>query len=349
MKTFKWLGILIAALVFIPQVWGQNYQARLNELGREAGALQKQARERTDEIERILKEHPNEHLVPPSNQASPPAAPAVEKEPLDKLAEVLKLRQTLKDPSLADLPARLNYAHPAHGNDTIAIDAGVALNVFKALNAPDEIRETTTLDVFAEYHKTNSTTSPADTLLGGAQFKHNLGHFGEWGNWLGGDASFKRDDIVSGRGVFAEIFYYPYNKSLGVYSNQTLGQIEYSINPNIGLQYETGNGASRKFTSGDRVSLKAALNLTITFPFPSVLDRRLEWSNTINVWTHLSTTGGFDIYDRDQHYAQSSVNLYLDQAKQVALGLDYTYGDNLTTNQFDVSTWAFSFKAKLGK
>jgi hypothetical protein len=348
-KTFQWSWVLVWAIAFAPQTWGQDRQARLNELAREAAGFQKQAKERTDEIERILQEHPNDNLVRPSIQAAPSTPAPVEKEPVDKLAEVLKLRQTLKDPSLADLPAKLAYSHPDHGSDTIAIDTGVALNLFKAFNVSHEIRQTTKLDLFAEYHKSNSTTSPADTFLGGVQFKRNLGRFDNWGNWLGGDASFKRDDLISGRGLFAEIFYYPYHDALGISRAQTLGPIEYSINPNVGLQLETGNGASVKFTSGDRISAKAALNLTLAFPVPNEGDRRLEWSNTINLWHHLSTTGGFDRYDRDQQFFQSSVNLYLDQAKQVALGLDYTSGDNLTSNQFDVHTWALSFKAKLGK
>lgn len=331
-------------------------QLRINELSDEATKLKAQLKQKTDEIERIRNEHPDEHLTVPNAEVSPTAAtPTLQKEPLDQLAEILKIRQTLKDPALAELPGKLSYVHPATGSDTIAIDAGLDLNVLRAMGITSEIVETTKVDAFAEYHRNNSTSSPVDTLLIGSQFKHNLGEFlinpkiGLWGNWLGGDASFKQDDIVSGKGFLGEIFYYPYNKKLGIGSNQSpLPIIEYSINPNIGFQYETGNGASAKFTSGDRVSFKTAVNLTID-PLPILLDHRLEWSNTINFWSHMSTTGGFDQYERNQYFFQSSLNLYFDHAKQVAVGIDYIYGDNLTTNQFDTDTWTISFKAKLGK
>jgi hypothetical protein len=74
-----------------------------------------------------------------------------------------------------------------------------------------------------------------------------------------------------------------------------------------------------------------------------------DWSNTINYWHRVLTSGGFDQYNQNQFYFQSSVNFYLDEMKQVAVGVDYTNGDNLTTNQFDVNTWTVSLKAKFGK
>lgn len=333
-------------------------QLRINELAREAAKLKQQLKEKTDEIQRIVRANARETLVVPGEtEATVLRAPEIKKDPIEKLADVVKLRQTLKDPALAELPAKLSYTQPADGNNTIAIDSGVDVDLFRALNVSNAIRQTTKLDAFAEYHKNSGSTPPVDTLLIGVQSKHNLGRFdlgqgfGKLSNWIAGDASFKRDDIVSGKGFFGEIFYYPYNKSLGVNSYQSfksLPLIEYLINPNVGFQYETGNGASTKFTSGDRVSFRAALTLTVD-PFPKELNHRLEWSNTISWWSHMTTSGGFNQYDRNQYFYQSSLNLYFDTAKQVALGVDYTNGDNLNTNQFDTNSWTLSFKAKLGK
>lgn len=272
----------------------------------------------------------------------------------DKLGEVLKVRQSLKDPMAADLPAKLSYVHPAHGEDTIAVDAGLDLNLLKAFDVSDEIRQRNEADAFAEYHKNSGSTPQVDTLLAGAQAEHNLGRFylgdglDEWGNWLAEGASYKRDNVVSGEGFLGEIFYKPYNKALGINSNQSFTFVEYQIIPSLGFQYETGNGASSKFSSGYRVSFRAGLGLIID-PFPDQLHRRLEWSNTVTYWGQISTSGGYDQYDRNEYFFQSSLNLYLDQAKQLALGVDYTYGDNLTTNQFDRDMWTFSFKAKFGK
>jgi hypothetical protein len=324
-------------------------------LARETAKLKKQLKEKNDEIERIMRNNPSARLVVPAEVAgSPSPTPPVVQGALAKLGSVLKLRQTLQDPTLAELPAKLTYVHPEEGNDTIAIDAGLDLNVLKAFDFPNTIRETNLLDIFTEYHKSSSAKAPVDTVLAGAQFQHNFGQIGQWGNWLGSDASFKRDNLVSGEGLLANLFYYPSNFELGINSFRTVTvgtwQFEYLVNPTIGFQYETGNGASTKFTSGERVSFKGAFNVTVTPFLNSAYLKGLQWSNSVIFLSHLTTSGGFDEYDRNQYLFQSSLNLYLDPStKQVALGLDYTYGDNLTTNQFDINMWTVSFKAKLGK
>jgi hypothetical protein len=359
MSALRRLIILLSTVVVTSSLVGQEGppnrdQLRINELVRESAKLKQQLKEKNDEIERIMRSNPNAHLVVPAEVSSSPSpTPPVVQVVLDKLGGVLKLRQTLQDPTLAELPAKITYVHPEKGNDTIAIDAGLDLNVLKAFDFPNAIRETNLLDIFTEYHKSSSANAPVDTVLAGAQFQHNLGEFGDWGNWLGSDASFKRDNIVSGEGLLANLFYYPSNLKFGINSFKTVTvgpwQFEYLVNPTIGLQYETGNGASSKFPSGERVSFKGAFNVTVTPFVNSPYLKGLQWSNTVIFLSHLGTSGVFDQYDRNQYLFQSSLNFYLDPAKQVALGLDYTYGDNLTTNQFDINMWTFSFKAKLGK
>jgi hypothetical protein len=384
MKRSRRLGLLLCSSLLATNLSGQEtlaefHQKQLKRLGEDIATHQDQINKDKAEIERIRRTYENENLVEPDTTTVPVRAAAIPG-PLDKLSGILKLRQTLQDPSLADLPAKVSYLHPDKGGDTIAVDVGLDLNILKALTLilPKEtaqtevnpIRVATLLDALMEYHRSTSATSPVDTLLAGVQVQRNLGNIGNWGNWLNASTTYKGDNLVSGDGLLADISYYPSypfgdypytewpadgssSSRFGIYtiSRLTLGswKLDYLIKPNVGFQFETGNGASSKFTSGDRVSLKGALNLTL-YPFPTTPTLNgLQWSNTINYWSHLSTTGGFDQYDRNQYFFQSSLNFYFDQAKQVAVGVDYTYGDNLTINQFDTNTWTISFKAKLGK
>jgi hypothetical protein len=279
----------------------------------------------------------------------PPEAPA--KSLLQKFAEEynVKIAQSLTDKNKNTLPAMFQYVHPDNGNDSAQID--IALSVSHDVENPWRIPISAGLT--SEYHYNNAARKLQDSLALGGKIDAVLGPNTEYGQLVRGSIAYKRDNLVSGEGVLADLIWFVSIPGLHLggfqwnWGNFLTGRIE----PFLGLQDESGNGASTTFKDGNRFSLRAGISLKASL-FPSYLANRLDLDISESYWRHLTTSGGFNLYSKDQAYFVESVTYWLntgsdpngrlqDNEKHFGISANYTYGDNPSTSQFDADTWTF--------
>ena len=54
------------------------------------------------------------------------------------------------------------------------------------------------------------------------------------------------------------------------------------------MEYEKGDGVLKPFDDGDRQSFKASMGVAL-YPW-----RNLEWTTSVNYWSHSGTEGRYD-------------------------------------------------------
>ncbi len=265
----------------------------------------------------------------------------------------LKIRQSVKDPSKAALPATFQLTSK-EGKSIKSIDLGIAYerDFDMAAGQPN-----LSWGILGEYHYlTKSETSPngVNTML--------LGGSLDWypSTTVEGDAqniratlAYKRDRIVSGKGVIGDVSWFPNFPDLNIgdayFGNDiTRGVIEANFRPYIGLQYEEGNGASG-FRDGDRTSVRAGVSLGLTI-LPAYLGNRLTLDNKLSYWEHLDSSGVYSSYDSEQWYLTSKLTYWFYTPKKgnigdilspdeqhVGLSLGYNWGDNPEEGKLDMN------------
>lgn len=281
----------------------------------------------------------------------PPPPEKPPKNVLQKFAEEynLKIAQSLTDKNKNTLPALFQYIHPAEGADSAQID--MALSLSHDIENPWKVP--LSAGATAEYHYNNAATKLQDSLALGGKLDAVFGPNTEYGQLVRGAVAYKRDNLVSGEGVLADLMWFVSIPGWHIgdfqwqWGNFLIGRIE----PVLGLQEEAGNGASAAFKSGNRFSARAGISLKASL-FPDYLANRLDLDISESYWRHISTTGVFDFYSRDQSYFVGSLTYWLntgsdpsgklqDKEKHFGVSAKYTYGDNPSTSQFDADMWTF--------
>jgi hypothetical protein len=261
----------------------------------------------------------------------------------------LTVAQSLTDKNKNTLPALFQYAHPSDGDDSAQID--VALSVSHDIDNPWRLPLSAGLT--SEYHYNNAPTKLQDSLALGGKLDAVLGPNTEYGQLVRGWVAYKRDTVASGEGLLADMLWFVAIPGLHIggfqwkWGSFFLGRIE----PFLGLEAETGSGASSTFRDGNRFSSRAGVSLKAAL-FPDFLANRLELDISESYWRNISTSGGFDLYSRDQSYFVACVTYWLntgsdpsgklqDEEKHFGISAKYAYGDNPSTSQFDADLWTF--------
>jgi hypothetical protein len=280
--------------------------------------------------------------------------PPPEKSPTNVLQDFaseynLKIAQSLTDKNKIALPALFQYVHPAKGGDGAQID--IALSLSHDINNPGRIP--LSAGFISEYHYNNAPTKLQDALAVGGKLDAVLGPNTEYGQLVRGSVAYKRDNLVSGDGVVADLIWFVSIPQWHVgdfywkWGNLLVGRVE----PFVGLQEEFGNGASMAFKNGNRFSSRVGISLKASL-FPDYLANRLDLDISESYWRHMITSGGFDLYSSNQAYFVAALTYWLntgsdsggklqDKEKHFGISAKYTYGDNPSTSQFDADMWTF--------
>jgi len=255
----------------------------------------------------------------------------------------LKIAQSLTDKNKIALPALFQYVHPAHGGDSAQID--IALSLSHDIGS-------LAAGFTSEYHYNNASTKLQDSLALGGKLDAVFGPNTRDGQLVRGAVAYKRDNLVSGDGVIADLVWFVAIPGWHIgdfyweWGNFLVGRVE----PFVGLQEEFGNGA-KAFKDGNRVSSRVGISLKASL-FPDYLANRLDLDISESYWRHMQTSGGFDLYEKNQAYSVASLTYWLntgsdssgklsDKEKHFGVSAKYTYGDNPSTSQFDADMWTF--------
>ncbi|MGC4017242.1 MAG: hypothetical protein QM755_22420 [Luteolibacter sp.] len=278
-------------------------------------------------------------------------------------ASALRIRQSVKDPTKAALPAMLQLTRTKTGKDSKLVDLGIAYeqDFDTSANEPNA-----SWSLLGEYHHlTQSKALPngVDTLLlGGSLDWYPATGENEPGQDIRATLAYKRDRIVSGEGLISDVSWYPNFPGCSIgdanFGNaETHGLMEANLRPYVGLQFEEGNGATG-FRDGDRVSLRAGLSLNVTL-LPVYLGNRLTWENKLSFWDHLDTSGVYSTYDSGQWYLSSKLTYWfytpkkgnasdiLTQDEQhLGLSFGYNWGDNPEEGKLNTDMATFGLAVK---
>jgi hypothetical protein len=263
----------------------------------------------------------------------------------------LKVTRSLTDKNTSTLPALFQYVHPENGNDSAQIDMAISLSHDIPMRLPWSLPLSAGLT--SEYHYNNAPMKLQDSLAIGGKLDAVFGPDTESGQLVRGSVAYKRDNLVSGEGVLADLTWFVAipGLSIGDFFFKFPPFLEGRIEPFLALQEESGNGASKAFKDGDRFSGRAGVSLKANL-FPDYFANRLSLDSSVIYWRHFVTSGGFDLYARDQGYFVESLTYWLntgsdpsgklqDKEKHFGISVSYAYGDNPTTSQFDADTWTF--------
>jgi hypothetical protein len=269
----------------------------------------------------------------------------------------LRVRRTLKDGDEGLLPALFQYTMPSNGEDSWLADIGVSLG-HQFFNTMME------WNLNGEYHYNTAANALADTLLVGGGLR------GLWGGtenvsaiWLF-DASYKRDNLIAGEGALVALRVIP------SFAKAKIGGFVYGtdrswfrgrVDPFVGLEYETGNGASAEFTEGERLTARAGVT-AVGYLLPGYFRDRIEFSTSLGYWGNLSTTGLYNAYESHQLYFTAAATYWFfslnprapedsqdkgikkgELMKHFGLTARYANGDNPIEGAFDQDVWTFGF------
>lgn len=285
--------------------------------------------------------------VPPSD--APKNGPT---EFVDLVKKVdLKVRRSLKDKNVAEDPALFQYAHPGEGKDSWAVDGGLSLG--RDLIGIGNTRVSGAL--VTEYHYTSATTQPKDTLVAGGSLDFSVGTNTASVQMFRATASYKRDRILAGDGLLTDILYFPSENITGIggFYREWIPGLEGRIEPFAGLQFETGSGAAKGFHEGERLSFRAGVTLAALIA-PKCFGNRLELSNSLGYWGHLSRSGVFDQYGVNQLFLSSSLTYWLNTSskgdgvlakddRHFGVTVRYTNGNNPDEGTFDANLVSVGF------
>lgn len=258
----------------------------------------------------------------------------------------MKIRQSIKDKNRSDLPATFQYTNAGNAKDSKAFDAAVALDL---LSTPLGIQRWVDaskheLLFTGEYHYNSAKDAKQDTELLGLSGDFYLGKAAGLDHRLTVEAGYKADRRLTGEGFQGEISYYPYSRGLALWSERQgcIGnyQFEYEFRPEIGVEYEKGDGELKPFREGDRQSFKASMGVAL-YPW-----KNLEWTTSVNYWRHFGAEGVYNLFHDDQVYFQSSMIYYLNEGRNFGVGVDYLHGDHPTEGKYDVDAWQFGVRMK---
>ena len=338
-----------AALLFLIAVSIRALAAddpRISELVRKRDAAKAEMEQAQKDLDKVSAEISGK-TIPPAD--APKNGPT---EFVDLAKKVdLKVRRSLKDKNVAEDPALFQYAHPGEGEDSWAVDGGISLG--RDLIGVGNTRVSGALAT--EYHYTSAAAQPKDTLIAGGSLDFSVGTNSACVQMFRATASYKRDTILAGDGLLTDILYFPSEPITGIggFYREWFPGLEGRIEPFAGLQFETGSGAAKGFHDGERFSVRAGVTVAFLIA-PKFFGNRLELSNSLGYWGHLSRSGVFDQYEVNQLFLSSSLTYWLNTSskgdgvlakddRHFGVTVRYTNGDNPDEGTFDADLLSIGF------
>ncbi|MCX6855784.1 MAG: hypothetical protein NTV80_12865 [Verrucomicrobia bacterium] len=260
----------------------------------------------------------------------------------------LKIRRTLRDVKENSLPALFEYTMPNGAADTWSSDIGASVGG-KVLNTPLE------WGVIGEYHYNEAAGALVDSLNAGAELSGLIVDM-----WTSGAAwklntAYRKDNLVGGEGVFGQIMFYPAFPALGFggfFLGNPKGLITARIEPFLGAEVETGNGASAAFAAGERFSLRAGASI-YGHLLPLYFRDRIQYTISGGYWSNVHTSGFYQGYNDHQMHMIASLTYWFNTLnkedesgslkKHFGLTAKYSNGDNPIEGAFDQNVWTLGF------
>jgi hypothetical protein len=169
------------------------------------------------------------------------------------------------------------------------------------------------------------------------------------------NTAYRRDNMVGGEGFFGQVMLFPCYAPLrfgGFFLGNPKGFITSRIEPFVGVEVETGNGASAAFAGGERVSLRAGASILGSL-LPIYFGERLQYSVSGGFWSNLQTTGFYKDYNDQQLHLATSLTYWFNTLnkrdkdgnlrKHFGLTASYANGDDPIDGAFDQNVWTLGF------
>jgi hypothetical protein len=253
-------------------------------------------------------------------------------------------------------PATLQYTNNITGKSrSYSIDCTLSSNLLKASWIKWYLGPT------FEYHKNTVISQPQDNL--------QIGVTGDYLLYLKDrnkpeiparpylipqmTLTYVRDEVSVGKNsFFAQIdvsayhhdvglndFYFPFSHSL----HKQLGII---WNPDIGIQYQSGNNINKSNNPGSEARIKLGMELDV-YPFTVTLDQRLKLLAADTYWRTGFTSGQYSIMKPYFNLFKTGIAYFLDKSNRFSIGLNYSNGQNVETGLPEQKLFTVALQARL--
>ena len=233
----------------------------------------------------------------------------------------LSLRQSVLDKNVIEKPASIQFVHPSNGKDSYAIDAGVTLRWVDT--------DHWFVGPLAEYHRQTDISKPQDNFQAGLTVINITGDVTKdpITSFLQGTLKYKNDHITTGKAALAKIDYTPLAPRAGIGTSIGSGELEFTWQPTIGLQYESADNVRKTKQSGDEARVMANIEVGL-FPWATALHHRLQFVARETYWHAFARSGAFDRFSADYDIFRASLSWYLDTGRHFGIGIDYSNGSD---------------------
>ena len=250
----------------------------------------------------------------------------------------VQVRASVQDKNNAGKPAAISWTHDNGGGDVVATDVGVS---FGWSGANDQLKP------YAEYHRNNQTTKKQDCLQTGIDYVH-IWNEGERrpSHFLELKAAFRNDRINTGRGGTASLTYTPLDQDWLINDWGASGARNFMWVPMLSIQGAYADGLKPDESSGTVLRLKQEVDVSF-LPFVSSTDGQVELLGSFQLWENQTRSGTFLKYHRFQRLYSISLNVYLDQKRRTAIGIDYSNGEDPEQGRQPQSLIAIALKIKI--
>ena len=297
---------------------------------------------------------PNSQTVPKADEKN--ATVATEdttggsENPFSSFIKQVSLRQSVFDKDAFDKPAAISYTHPSSGSPSVAIDAGLKVEM-----QPKFIPwgATITSSLGMDYHRNTSPGALKDLFEVGGQFEHTLGFAATWGLSLdtAGDIAYKVDkvrhiDSIEGSIKTHPVFTFekmglPALSFLNTDNYHQMGCVRWNWEPFVGAQYEDTTGTGSGVQSGHHLLIDYGVELRL-YPFFKSIGKKVEITASYKGWQPVNPTGVF-AGEQNSSYFETQITYFFVESNPIRIGektsdtLDmgltfrYQNGDNLET------------------
>jgi hypothetical protein len=355
MKTHNRLVLIIVALAFAPCcVFAADGTAALR---RQINQLELEKQELLEKLERAEKDQ-----IQSKEQRLEPVATVLDR---------VMLRESVFDAKSIAEPARITYVRPGSGDDTYAIDAGVAFNLITY--SPGNWQLDWRLG--AEYHRDSAAASLKDVWTTGVLFDLAIGNPATSANTflINGDIRYKDDTVADLRSAVVSLELLPIIAALKIDTlnevpmrqspvgadgksspSEQRGILAWRWQPFVGLLEESSLDTAANVEKGHQIVGRYGAEVQI-FPLFRWVRDRVELTARYTAWSTLDSTGVYDGDDFSAFY-QVGLKYWFDtptpvggsetrKKMRIGLGLLYENGDNPELSLRDTDQLTFSLTA----
>jgi len=256
--------------------------------------------------------------------------------------------QDLLAPGQITGPAQITYVHPGHGNDTYAVDAGLAFTFITPQPGLWQIDWA----LGADYHRNSDISAKKDLFQTGVIADAIFGNPAE-GDFvrMKGNLSYKDNAVMDLRSVSGGIDVLPVVAGLWIDNYHRLGPAHWRWQPFAGFRYESTTDTAVTAKNGHRLLALYGVETQI-FPLFDYVKRTVEVKTTYTMWSDVSSSGVYSgkswngFLDADLTYWFNGGLSVHKQKIDLGVGITYQNGDNPELSLTHVDLLTVALKAK---